>query len=476
MNTTQTFTDLIYAAESQCDKLEGYLKEHLKGSKVLAVAEGLDWDNPKELIALSVAIESVTGVGLEDNKEEGFTLKEAAKATLKVIGKAIWMLIKGIVTLIGIILKALGSLLMKVGEIDKWVASTSVKVKKKTEEVIIDTADKIQERELKKAAQESIDVEEGLISKVFKLDSLKMTLTGDDAKRARVLLGETANRTLPIDAFIEFAWNAIDESIPVGVWFNDQKEVIELYFDSIIKHSGIVADALSQSIKTGKLGKLSDTVPKLIESVNNATETYLSQNAIEKGQGIAASGHLGVLIKGESYYQEDTIEIPGIYTGLWTGSSRANFNIEKVIDKVDNKPVKIQGSKKEYNAKTYAALGHSLAGTITKDINESLTELRVFKPSIAKETKLIENNQRLIQTVSKELEKAKETAHQALYNKVLMVLNGAYQTILQLMKLINVNIKYYQKCIHYTYQYLDWLLQVWRAGSGITMGYSQEQE
>ena len=153
MNNTQTFTDLIYAAESQCDKLEGYLKEHLKGSKVLAVAEGLDWDNPKELIALSVAIESVTGVGLEDNKEEGFTLKEAAKATLKVIGKAIWMLIKGIVTLIGIILKALGSLLMKVGELEKWVVDTSVKVKKKTESVITDTADKIQERELKKSVQ-----------------------------------------------------------------------------------------------------------------------------------------------------------------------------------------------------------------------------------------------------------------------------------------------------------------------------------
>ena len=81
-----------------------------------------------------------------------------------------------------------------------------------------------------------------------------------------------------------------------------------------------------------------------------------------------------------------------------------------------------------------------------------------------------------MKNITKEVEKFKGDANKAIYNKVLIVLNGAYRAILQLMKLLSVNIRYNKQIARLGYMYLNWLLSVWRAGSGITMGYSQEQE
>ena len=135
-----------------------------------------------------------------------------------------------------------------------------------------------------------------------------MTLTENDAKRARALLSETANKTLPIDAFIEASWSKLKEAIPAGKWFNNEKEIISTHINSITSYSGSVAEALLQSMKTGNLNKLKDTLPRLIESVNDTNEYYFSNTGIEQSRGVVNGGILGIRVKAESDYQEGSIE------------------------------------------------------------------------------------------------------------------------------------------------------------------------
>lgn len=476
MSTAQSVNDYIYAAEAECDKLEDYLKEHLKGSKVLAVAEGLNWDNPKEYIALSVAIESITGIALERGDDD-FTLKEAAKGTLKFIGKAFWMLVKGIVTLIGIILKALGGLLMKVGEIDKWVADASVKVKKKTEEVIVDTAEKIQERELKKAVQESIDVKEGLISKVFNLDSLRMTLTEDDAKIAHMLVGiNAAKQQWSIDTFLNACVAGLQEDSPSKTWVNHAKELVSKYMSELNKAIIDTSKALQSDIKSNSIDTLRHAVPTLVRVINDATEKYLHPESIDQDGVLNSSFKLGFVVEGKADYQKDNLNIPGIFQGEYSGKSTASYELKETLDYLPNTKVNIEGSKTKYNADTYAQYGRSMGDLIADNFEKAIKEFKSFKPTVENERKLVVQAESLLKNLASTLKASEGLSNQETYNKVLQVLNDALRIMIQLMKILNIQVQYFTQATQRVYGYAGWIITVWRAGSGVTTGHAQEQE
>ena len=56
------------------------------------------------------------------------------------------------------------------------------------------------------------------------------------------------------------------------------------------------------------------------------------------------------------------------------------------------------------------------------------------------------------------------------------MLNDALRVMIQLMKILNIQVQYFTQATQRVYGYAGWIITVWRAGSGVTTGHAQGQE
>lgn len=475
-----TFEELSVAIESQLDTLDGYLKQHLQMCKIGIMADKTDWSNPREAMPLAVAVESITCVALEaeeDEKKDHSWVKGAVVKSLVMIGRGAWIIFKGVLSLLAIITKLLSDLLWKLTELDKWMKEASRKAKAKTEEVVVDTAEKIKEREERaskaKAGNEAFNVSQSALEAAFNLDSFSVTVTEEDARKVRQYSGIKSGSSLKIDEVLGSIASSLNEDMGRLFKANENMQSNALKdVTYLLGRNREIASLLKDGLKDGTVSGhgLEEILKDVIQRQNETVSAYLDVNDdySDLYKLFNAKEHVEVKFNQDSR----KISIPTV------GEIESIADSKALLTRKDNEysstPLTIQGSKAKFNRESYARYGMSFG----EDCMAAIEDAQKHISKLANETKAVQSElsqtEKETQSLESVLKNAKVPANeQALVNAAFTVMNQSVKVQLQLLKMAQFYHAFCKSTIEESIRGMQYGITLWRVA---TLGGSLEKK
>lgn len=334
--------ELFVAIESQCDQLDGYLKDYFRTETLNKQYGSIDPTNEKQIRSLKVSFESITGIPLDtlatpSNESDEDDLKTTTDKTLrslgiglKIIGRGLLYIVDAFISLLRLIFKALDKLLSKWLEVRKWGDRAAEALKEKTQGAIIRTADNIKEAKGHKGqkgpapddsntlSNESIEVTKG--KGFFSGKTLEVTLTGDDAKIAHAFAGMQKKGDVEAKAkdykdvgdFIVDFGAGVTKGLDVAAGFcqyaDDQVKTMHNTMRMIRKMSNEISIGSDTAFKGG-MGRALLLVDDVIEAISEDTNEHYTGNVLRKlRRPIDLYSHMH--IEGSATEQAWTLHLP----------------------------------------------------------------------------------------------------------------------------------------------------------------------
>ena len=332
--------ELFVAIESQCDQLDGYLKDYFRTEVLNKQYGSIDPTNEKQIRSLKVSFESITGIPLDtlatpSNESDNDDLKTTTDKTLrslgmglKIIGKGLLYIIDAFISLLRLIFKALDKLLSRWLEVRKWGDRAVEALKEKTEGAVVRAADNIKEAKGHKGqkegaategpATESIEVTKG--KGFFSGKALEVTLTGDDAKIAHAFAGMQKKGDVEAKAkdykdvgdFIVDFGAGVTKGLDVAAGFcqyaDDQVKTMHNTMRIIRKMSNEISIGNDSAFKGG-MGRALQLVDDVVEAISEDTNEHYTGNVLRKlRRPIDLYSHMH--IEGTATEQAWTLHLP----------------------------------------------------------------------------------------------------------------------------------------------------------------------